>query len=294
MTRAQFLPLVILPALLGAFLAYFTFHTLNIPLLAITVFGVALLHLGANSIDDCFDYQNGVDKIANAVFPRDFAGWKPLPRGQISLRGAKLISYLLFLSSLSFAALLWYYVGIWAFILGVSGVILAVAYTAPPLKLDYRGLGLGEVSIFFAFGPIPVLGAYFVQTADLSFNAFLVSIPVGILTVTILLDHDLIFFEVYNKARKMSLAATIGKKKALIASFLLTICSYVLVIIFVAFRILPIWCLAAPAASFVIILRKKNTFSKPNEQPPYYLPFTVNSLVSNWAFCLILALSLLI
>ena len=47
-------------------------------------------------------------------------------------------------------------VGYWALFFGVVGAMLAIIYTAPPFKLDYRGLGLGELSILFAFGPLPV------------------------------------------------------------------------------------------------------------------------------------------
>ncbi len=294
LTRVQFLPLIILPALLGAAFARYNTHSVNDVFLALTLAGVSLLHLGANAIDDCYDFQNGVDQVANSTFPADFGGWKPLPRRLISLRIAKLISYGLFASSLGFAAYLSYRVGIWAFVLGLLGVILAINYTAPPLKLDYRGLGLGELSIFFAFGPIPVLGSYYVQTSTITLSAFLISIPVGMMTVTILLYHDLIFYEVYRKANKISYAARLGRSAALRTSLLLTLLAYASIIALVAMGTLPRWSLAAPASSLLVLLRKRGGFARPNEPPPYYLPFTLNGLISNWVFASILVASLLI
>jgi 1,4-dihydroxy-2-naphthoate octaprenyltransferase len=41
--------------------------------------------------------------------------------------------------------------------LGAAGFLLAWSYSAPPLKLSYRGLG--EISTFLAFGPVMTAGA---------------------------------------------------------------------------------------------------------------------------------------
>ena len=294
LTRAQFLPLIILPALSGTFLAYRTYHVFNPAYFLLVLLGVIMLHLGGNAIDDCYDFQNGVDATANSMFPKDFGGWKPIPRGFITLRGAKLVSYALFLGSLLFAVYFSYVVGPWSLILGAAGVLLAITYTAPPLKLDYRGLGLGEIAIMLAFGPIPVLGSFYVQTGVLSLSALLVSIPIGIMTVTVLIDHDLIFYEVYTASKKMSLGTVLGRERALSASLILTIISYALILALIAVRLLPVWGCLAPVSSAIVLARKAKTFRRPNEPPPHYLPFTVNGMMSNWTFSLVLALSILI
>ncbi len=290
----QFLPLIVLPVLSGTFLAFRYYHTFNPEYFALMLVGVILLHLGANAIDDCYDHQNGVDSIANSMFPKDFAAWKPLPRGFITLQNAKSVSYALLLGSLLLAVYFAFAVGPWALILGVAGIALAVIYTAPPFKLDYRGLGLGEIAIFFCFGPIPVLGSFYVQTGLLSLRDLLVSIPIGIMTVTILVDHDLIFYEVYTAAKKFSLGAALGRARSLSLSLTLTGISYAMVFVLVALRVLPIWCSLAPVASALILVRKAKTFKLPNELPSYYVSFTVNALLSNWIFALVLALTVLV
>jgi 1,4-dihydroxy-2-naphthoate polyprenyltransferase len=294
LTRVQFVPLIILPAVCGTFLAFRVYHEFNSIYFGLVLVGVILLHLGANAIDDCYDYQNGVDEIANSMFPKDFSAWKPLPRRLISLKNAKIVSFALFFGSLLLAIYFAFVVGPWSLILGISGILLAITYTAPPLKLDYRGLGLGEVAILFAFGPIPVLGSFYVQSGVLTLPALLVSIPLGIMTVTVLIDHDLIFYEVYSASKKFSLGTVLGRSRSLSVSLLLTLIAYSSVFALVGAKVLPIWSCLAPVSSALILARRSKTFRQPNEKPPHYVPFTVNGLFSNWTFALVLALTILL
>jgi 1,4-dihydroxy-2-naphthoate octaprenyltransferase len=294
LTRAQFLPLIILPVGIGAAFADYRYHTFDLLYFALAVVGSGALHLGANAIDDCYDYENGVDLVADSMFPKEFGGWKPLPRKLVTLKTARGVSFALLVASVCFALYFGIRIGPPAFILGVVGVLLAYFYTAPPLKLDYRGIGLGELAIFAAFGPVPVLGSFYIQTGVLSVDVLLLSVPVGILTVTILMDHDLIFFEVYRASRKMSLGAVLGRKRTQRLSLVLTIVSYAFVELLVAARVIPIWCAASPLLSGAILVRKWKSFSRPEEPPPYYVPLTVSALISNWVFSLSLALSLVV
>ena len=295
LTRFQFTPLIFLPALVGAGLAYYdNGHLLNIAYLGLTLLGVILLHLGANAIDDCYDFENDVDRIANSMFPPDFGGWKPIPRGLISLRSAKLVSYALISGSLAVASVLSILVGYWALVFATIGAFLAIIYTAPPFKLDYRGLGLGEASILFAFGPLPALGSFYVQTHQLSWTAFLLSLPLGLMTVTILIDHDAIFFEVYKEAGKLSLATVLGRRNALRISMIFSLTAYAGVILMVAFGTIPVWSLASPLISGLVLSRKSRTYSRPNEPPPFYVPFTQNGMIADWLFSLILFITLMI
>ena len=114
------------------------------------------------------------------------------------------------------------------------------------------------------------------------------------MTVTILIDHDLIFYEVYIKARKLSLGAILGRSKALSTSLCLTVVAYGIIVALIALKTLPVTSVAAPIASALVLSRKFGTFKKPSEPPPFYVPFTANALLSDWIFSLVLALSLAI
>jgi 1,4-dihydroxy-2-naphthoate polyprenyltransferase len=56
------------------------------------------------------------------------------------------------------------------------------------LKLVHRGLG--DIAVFLGFGPIMVLGAYFVQAREYDLEPLLASIPVGILIALVLYVNE--------------------------------------------------------------------------------------------------------
>jgi 1,4-dihydroxy-2-naphthoate octaprenyltransferase len=74
-------------------------------------------------------------------------------------------------------------------LIGVAGIAVGLAYTAPPLKLVYRGLG--EIAVAIGFGPIMLLGAYAVQTGSIGWEAVVASIPVAILVALILYVNEI-------------------------------------------------------------------------------------------------------
>jgi 1,4-dihydroxy-2-naphthoate octaprenyltransferase len=75
-------------------------------------------------------------------------------------------------------------------VVGAIGLFISLAYTMPPFKLVYRGLG--EISTAIGFGPVMLLGAYVVQTRGaVSWEAFLASVPVALLVALILYVNEI-------------------------------------------------------------------------------------------------------
>jgi 1,4-dihydroxy-2-naphthoate octaprenyltransferase len=79
--------------------------------------------------------------------------------------------------------------GFWPlFWLGVVGVAISIAYTAPPFRLVHRGLG--EIAVAAGFGPIMVLGAQYVQEQRFTGEAGYASIPIAILIALVLYANE--------------------------------------------------------------------------------------------------------
>jgi 1,4-dihydroxy-2-naphthoate octaprenyltransferase len=79
-------------------------------------------------------------------------------------------------------------------ILGIAGLFTGYFYTARPVALKYRGIGVPVV--FFVMGPLMVIGSYFVQIAGLNPVVFLASLPVGCLVGAILYANE--YRDVYH------------------------------------------------------------------------------------------------
>ena len=291
-TRVQFLPVVFAPLLVGAAASWYVAHSINFVLLFLLFAGGAALLIASNSIDDVYDYLNGVDQASERMFPKSFPGWKPIPRGLISVSQGFAISSVFYFVTISIGVYLAFAVGWIALAIAVPGVLLSYFYVAPPLKLDYRGLGLGELAIFFSFGPIPALGAFYVLTHGLAALPILASIPCGILTVDVLLTHDMIFFDSYKEAGKRSLTVVLGRVRAEWLTFTLAAAAYGFTLALVVVGVLPFTC-ALVILALPVLLRKGIPTGRESSPPEYGLK-TQNLFIHSVAFSVLLAVGLLI
>jgi 1,4-dihydroxy-2-naphthoate octaprenyltransferase len=290
LVRVQFVPIIMMPVLLGAAIAWNVSRGFQPFFLLIALAGTVSLHIASNAIDDVFDYANGVDAVSDRMFPRDSPGWKPLPRGMVSPGEGYAVAFLFYILSIGAGVYLSVMVGWWALAIAAPGIVLSWLYTAPPFKLAYRGIGLGELSVMLSFGPLPALGTYYVITGHLSSVPLLASIPTGLLTACVLIAHDLIFYEPYRTSGKVSLAVRLGQAST--ARFLaaLSMLSYGLVALLVVVGMLP-------SGALIVFLvlplsLKLADFRGRVRSPPEYGSRTLLTFVQSVAFTGLLALGL--
>ena len=128
-------------------------------------------------------------------------------------------------------------------ILGLVGIILGFYYTAPPLKLGYRGVGEGIV--FFMLGPLAVEGSYYVQTGSFSQAALTASVPVGLLVGAILYINQFPDYEPDKSVGKNHLVVLLGRKRASYGYVVIIGAVYLWILLAVLGGSMPWWTLLA-------------------------------------------------
>ena len=234
--RLPFIIATLLPVLIGGAIAYRAGH-FDWVLLALTLSGALLMHLGANTANDYYDTHLGADDINTT--PTPFSG------------GSRIIQYGLLpsrmvLSLASASYLIGTFIGIYlaftrglpVLVIGLIGFLISWGYTAPPLKLAYRGWG--ELGVGLGFGPILVLGSYYVQTQSFSFEALLASIPLGLLVMLILYVNEIPDRSSDDEAGKLTIVARI-KENAIVRGYEITmIIVYGIILVGALTRIFPL------------------------------------------------------
>jgi 1,4-dihydroxy-2-naphthoate octaprenyltransferase len=113
------------------------------------------------------------------------------------------------------------------------------------------------------------------------------------LTTTVLINHDQIFFDAYKKSAKKSYTVTVGRKKAVVTAFALTLSSYGIILGAILWRFLPastgLVLLTLPL--YLIQIRLYQTAAK---SPLHYVKLTQTTFALSVVFGLLLTLGLLI
>jgi 1,4-dihydroxy-2-naphthoate octaprenyltransferase len=187
-TRLPFLSATFVPVLLGIAVAANdgAFHWW---LGLLTLLGASFVHLGLNVANDVFDTMSGADQ-AN-VTPTQFSGGsRVIHYGLVTMRGMAAMAVAFYVAAAAIGLFLAVDRGFWPlFLLGLAGMAISIAYTAPPLRLVHRGIG--EFAVAAGFGPIMVLGAYYVQAQRFTAEAVFASLPVAILIALVLYVNEI-------------------------------------------------------------------------------------------------------
>lgn len=242
-TRLPFLSATFIPVSIGlAIAAVHGYFDLASALL--TLVGAAAVHLGLNVANDVFDARLGADELN--VNPTQYSGGsRVIQYGLVSLRRMSYISIgfyaiamtvgLVLLLTRFSAALL---------VIGVLGILLSVFYTAPPLKLVYRGLG--ELTTAIGFGPLMLVGAYVVQSLGvLRPEPFVASIPIALLVALILYVNEVPDRPADARAGKRTLPVQLPQGAVINGYVLAAAAAFTTIVIGVLAGLLPIPALIA-------------------------------------------------
>jgi 1,4-dihydroxy-2-naphthoate octaprenyltransferase len=203
--RPRTLPAAIAPVLVGTALAGSedTFRPLAF---VAALIGSVFIQIGTNLSNDYSDARRGADTEDRLGPVRVTAG------GLLPPRRVLVGTYVAFGVALAAGAYLTAVAGVELLVVGLLSILAGVLYTGGPRPYGYEGLG--ELFVFLFFGVVAVTGSYFVQTEELSVEAFALSVPVGLLAAAILVVNNVRDVETDRRAGKRTLAVKLGRERA--------------------------------------------------------------------------------
>ena len=258
--RAPFFTATIIPVTFGSIVAWYDTDTFMWPRFWLTLLGALLFHMGTNLANDYFDHLWGNDE-ANTT-PTPFSGGsRMIQNGLILPRwilGVSLASFALggaiglYLNSISRGnVVLW---------IGIIGIFLGFFYTARPFRIGYSGVG--ELAVGIGFGPLMILGSYYVQAQSLPFKVYLISIPIGLLILLVVFINEFPDYLADKAVGKRTMVVLFGKRHAVIVYHVLLTTVYLIIVLLVLLNLLPRICLISfltlPLALKAFTVSKRN------------------------------------
>jgi len=216
--RYHALPQIVMPWVLGGLvaLAHGQFDAL---LYGVTLLGLVLAHLGTNLLDDCFDFATGSPLIRRDLQVQGVRArmgkCQYILDGTMSIVETFLVAAGLFCLAFAVCLYLTWRCGWPVLAISVSAAVISLLYSAPPVRLSYRGLG--ELTVGFTMGPLTVIGTYYVLTQQIRPEPILASIPIGLLISNVLYCHSIMDFDADKANRKITLAVALGSKGRAVA-----------------------------------------------------------------------------
>src|SRR3954449_10674805 len=200
--RPRTLPAAVAPVLVGTALAGTegTFKPLRF---ACALIGSIFIQVGTNLANDYSDARRGADTEDRLGPVRVTAG------GLMPPRKVLIGTYVAFGVAVAAGAYLIAVAGWQLLLVGAASIAAGVLYTGGPKPYGYEGLG--ELFVFLFFGVVAVVGSYFVQVEKLEWEAFALSVPVGLLASAILVVNNVRDVDTDRRAGKRTLAVKLGR-----------------------------------------------------------------------------------
>lgn len=202
-SRPRTLPAAAVPVVVGSALAWQAGGFDIVPAGLCLAFAI-LIQIGTNFANDTYDFLKGADGAARLGPPRAVAsgliGPGEMRSATIGILG---LAFVLGLGLIPFG-------GWWLLLIGISSVVLAIAYTAGPVPLAY--VGLGDLFVVLYFGIIAVGVTERVQVGQFSGEGIGLGLAVGLLANNLLVVNNHRDAPEDAKVGKKTLAVRLGRR----------------------------------------------------------------------------------
>jgi len=233
--RIRFLLASVISVSVGLAITWWATNDITIVDAILTMCGVLALHASVDLLNDYWDFKRGIDTKTHRT--KMSGGSGVLPEGLLKpsqVYAAGIVSLIIG------AAIGMYFVA-------TDGIVIGIILAFAVLSIYFYSTkivnwGLAEVFVGIK-GSMIVIGTYFVQTTNITEQAVLGGIVIGVLSSLVLFitsfpDHDA------DKAKgRKTLVISLGKERACSILWIFPVVTYGITIIAVFFEIFPIFCL---------------------------------------------------
>ena len=291
-TRARTLPVMIAPVVIGAVLAWQQGFHFQWGLFVLTLIGALAAHLGANVINDVFDFGAGADQAARDIVAQGttvVTGSQFLLNEKLTLKNYRVLALGCFAVALICGVILSFYRP-YAIVFGAVGFLLAFFYVAPPLRLAYIGRGFGELDILISFGILPLVGSFYVQSGTITPVAILASLPIGLYTMTVLYFHHFLHWRADKAVQKTTPVVALGEDGARIVGALLLLLIAITIVIDAFLQVFPWYSILAALTIIPVQLSLRDA----RGDLKHYLKLMAANFNGNLLAALLILLALLV
>ncbi len=223
--RAPFLLLPTIFVPLAVAIAW-THGSLDILTALLTLAGVVSLHASVNVLNDYFDFRSGLDL---ATTPTPFSGGSTVLPAKELTPNSVLYAGVLFLGiGLATGSYFIYRFAFNPILIGIVGIAALSVVAYSPLVSRW---GAGELLAGLNFGPLLVLGAYYVQTGRIDLEPIIVGTSLGILVGCILFINEFPDTDADEQTGRRQLVVRWGKEKAASRFKVLVATAYLVLVI---------------------------------------------------------------
>lgn len=245
-TRPKFLTASVLPVLVGTAWGAQVAGHLELLVAVVALLATALVHAASNVINDVGDDTTGTDR-ANVEYIHPYTGGSRFIQNRImTVQEMHRWGWTLIGTACLLGIGLALLKGPVVIALGLAGIFIAWAYSAPALQLS--GKGIGEFFLMIAFGLLPAGGAAWLQSGIFDVAALLMAVPLGIWVMLILWINEVPDRKADAANGKRTLVVRLGLDGARLGYRLLHVAAFASVVALVAMGAMPWWVVAGGLA----------------------------------------------
>lgn len=205
-----------------------------------------LVHAAANMQNDFADAMNGADAANTGGLYPFTGGSRLVQNGVVTAQDMRHFSLALAMAVVPGGLLLAVHSGGGLLLVGLAGLVLAWAYSSPPLALMSRGLG--EVAVALAWALV-VVGADYVQRGRFFLIPAVAALGYGLMIGNVLLANAFPDAAADARVGKRTLAVRLGTRRAAWLYLAVAAAAQAWVVGMVVAVVLPVPTLAALAAA---------------------------------------------